>query len=241
MIEFAEHAVMLQGDAEGGYAIRVNFPIPGTYTLHHGGRQIQVRIISGYPSAYDVNIAVTGGGELPLQLRKPGYAVDDGAGLRRSVSPTRPDTVTYQACYHIGHYAEERGDGWVVKYGPLMLAPMLYGITDDPTQTGQGTTIPEGYIATALRPGKYTILEPAERDAYGFWQVAAGEDLPMWLAFDDGPGSHTGTDLRGPANITLIDGGGVQRRLCFQPMCYATSNLTLHEMAMSFGLMRHEG
>lgn len=239
MVEFAEHAVVLHRDDEGKETIRVNYPIPGSYRINNHGKEITVRIISEYPATYDVNIRVIGGGDIPLTLRKPYYTADVSDAFHCTDIPNIPDGKAYNASYPIGHYAEERDGGWVVKYGPLMLAPLLHRWNNN-GETGKGTGIPEGYISESMGSRSFFIVEPKEKDEYGFWKVACGNNLPTWIAFDDGAGSPTGTMQRAPANITVWDAAKGERTLCFHPLCYQTSNLTLRDVVMSFGFMRHK-
>ena len=119
-----------------------------------------------------------------------------------------------------------------------MLAPLLYA-WEDTGHTGQGTGIPEGYVSESMGSGDFYIMEPKEKDEYGFWKVACGiNDLPYWKTFDDGAGSHTGTMHRAPANIDIWNSNRGISKICFHPLSYQTSNLTLRDIKMTFGFLR---
>lgn len=240
MCEYARHAVQLEKD-ENGARIRVNYPVPGNYTLNLDGKTISVRIISEYPAKYNANVTVIGAGDMPVIIRKPYYT--GKAVQTEHKMASEPDGRTVTVDMPIGHYAEKRKDGWCVKYGPLLLAPMVGDWNDDADEDYKNveTGAPAGYIAETIKGSSFSILEPDEKDENGFWQgVEAGSDIPEWMYFDDGIGSHTGTMMKAPANVTLLDAAGGKMKVCFHPVCYATSNLTLHNMPLCFGIVRRQ-
>ena len=237
MIEFAENAVVLIEDENGGARIHVNYPVPGNYQLNYNGKDITVKIISEYPATYDVNIRVFGGGDLPLTIRKPKYTADVDRPITCNAIPGVPGGKAYNVSYPIGHYFEELDDGWVLKYGPLLLAPLIYGWDED-GHTGKGTGIPEGYLSESMGGGSFYIMEPEEKDEYGFWKLACGTNLPAWHAFDDGAGSRTGTMYRAPAIVNIWNERWDKTPIYFHPISYQTCNLTFRDIKMCFGYLR---
>lgn len=222
MCEFARHAVQL---VDG--VIRVNFPVPGVYRLKSGAEEIVVELASEYPARYVATAKVVGAKGLKLVYRVPSYVKNAKTSERDGVWTLAGD---------IGHYAERREEGWTVKYGPLMLAPMIYSWKD---LGAVSSDIPKGYVPQQIDSRRLSVVEPAEKDANGFWKVKGGSDcLPEWPAYDDGRLSRTGTRFLAPAWFETVDGAGVRRSLYFHPMCYQTSNLTLRYVPMTFGLVR---
>lgn len=234
LCEYAEHAVALIGDE-----IRILYPVPGVYRLNDAdGRQITVTLNSEYPALYRISLTVDGAKDKKVSFRTPYYVKNVRVTEHRAVAA--PDRRTFLLEGDIGHYVEQRDGGYVVKYGGLMLAPMIYswGETEGPSFDEAEANVPAGYIHERIAGCDLSILEE-EHDENGFLKIAAGYDLPEWLAFDDGVGSRTGTFNRAAANVTLIGKDGTRHRVCFHPMCYATSNLTLCHTPMKFGyLMR---
>ena len=237
MCAFAENAVQLVDDH-----IEVLFPIPGEYTIHWHGKTLTLTIASTYPAEYSVLATLVGDTAIPMTFRQPYYAKNMRVTEHRMAS--EPDGRSFTVTADIGHYAEKRREGYVMKYGPLLLAPMLYDFEAVGNQYEvTENSVPEGYIREQIDGDALCIVAPedAERDENGFWRVACGDDLPLWLAFDDGPGSHTGTMNLATANITVLKGNGEETRLCFHPFCYATSNLTLYNVPLSFGMVHKRG
>ncbi len=225
LCEYAEHAVQLTEDG-----IRINYPVPGVYRLKNGTHDITVKLTSSYPATYDVLAQVTGDDTIPVTFRIPYYLKNaDVTSVQTSKGRT------FRLCGDIGHYYEQRDGGTVVKYGPLMLAPMIYSDIER-NLFGVADAVPEGYVRDSVSDlEKPTIIREKE-DENGFVSVAAGEDLPVWMVYDDGVGSPTGTGKRAPANIRIRFGDGTEKTLCFHPLCYATSNLTLTTFPMIFNV-----
>ena len=243
MIEFAQHAVQLVTDESGSSKIRINYPIPGTYTLFDGKSDIRVRIISEYPAMYNANVTVTCAYDIPLEFRIPYYTIKEKCSFSEHVQANVPCTRSYSVNMPIGHYPEFRDGGWTVKYGPLLLAPMLCGWNESDMEKYKENeiNIPAGYLRDNMKGTKFFINEPEEKDENGFWMVATGLDIPEWPAFDDGVGSHTGTMMKAPANITVRTLDNIAGVACFHPLCYSVSNLTLNNVPMNFGIIRTEG
>jgi hypothetical protein len=221
MCEFARHAVQL---VDG--VIRINFLVPGIYRLDEGKDAMTVDLDSSYPARYEATVKTVGAGGREVVFRVPGY-------VKNAKTSREGDVWTLQG--DIGHHAEKRRGGWTVKYGPLMLAPMIYywknvgKVSED---------VPKGYVPESIEPEGFAVVEPKEKDGNGFWKVRGGPaDLPEWPAYDDGRNSRTGTGFLAPAWLETVDGAGVRRELYFQPMSYQTSNLTLRYVPMVFGLI----
>ncbi len=220
--EFAEHAVQLI-DGE----IRINFPVPGIYRLKDKEHDIKLTLTSAYPADYDIFVHIEGDDNIPVSFRTPYYVKNT---VVNSFVTTRGRSVTFRGA--VGHYFEQRDGGYVVKYGPLMFAPMIYNLGDQPWEPGD--LVPEGYIRDSIGEDYAIVRQPVDEN--GFVDIAAGLDLPVWMVYDDGVGSRTGTGNRAAANVRLRAPDGKETTLCFHPMCYSTSNLTLNSFPMMFGL-----
>lgn len=220
LCEVARHAVQL---VDG--VVRVNYLVPGTYRLNAGGKAIVVELASDYPSGFSATAKVAGADRLVFRI--PPYV--------KNAKTVRTGDV-WCLSGDIGHYVEKRDGGWTLKYGPLMLAPMIYSWNDLGVVSDD---IPKGYVPQKVDGSGLSLVEPKEKDVNGFWKVAAGPDrLPVWPAYDDGRISRTGTNFRAPAIVNTIDGSGVRRELFFHPMCYQMSNLTMRYVPMTFGLRK---
>lgn len=229
LCDTARHAVQL---IDG--AIRVNFFVPGTYTLVRDGRELKVEITTDYPAAFTANVRVIGDEDVKVSFRIP-PCVKDAKVVERKMT-SLPNARSFNLTGAMGHYAEKRDGAWVMKYGPLMLAPMSYSWE----QHGDaGQDAPEGYVPETVDDHELSLLEPKELDAHGFWKVKTGLDVvPTWPGFDDGAGSRTGTYFKAPAKITVCDKSGKTRELYMQPLCYSTSAISLRYVPITFGLMR---
>ncbi len=222
LCEFAEHAVQLI-DGE----IRINYPVPGVYTLKDKQHDIKLTLTSAYPADYDVFVKVEGDDDLPVTFRTPYYVKN---ATVKSLATVFGKSVTFHG--DVGHYYELRDGGYVVKYGPLMLAPMIYNLGD--AQWTPGNMVPEGYIRESIGKNYAIVCQTANEN--GFVDIAAGLDLPVWMVYDDGIGSRTGTGNRAAANVRMRAPNGEETILCFHPLCYSTSNLTLNNFPMMFAI-----
>lgn len=231
LCEFARHAVALDREKK---KITVYFPIPGVYTLNDGGRVITVKLTSLYPADYNIHAEIIGGDGYDFSFRKP-YYIRGAKITGHSFGNVRSVNLDCR----IGHYSEKRDGGYVMKYGPLMLAPLIYEWKEDESAKFDEGGVPDGYIPQSIGRGRCAII-PGERDGDGFYNVAAGLNLPEWPAFDDGVGSRTGTLNRAAANVRVRDESGRERVLCFHPMAYQTSNLTLCDVQTVFGLIEND-
>ncbi len=225
LCEFARHAVQL---VDG--KIKVNYLIPGEFTLNKDGRTIKVTVTTLFPEKFDAVIHVEGAGDTELIVRIP-YYVRHGSVTKRNASD---GSTYYSVSGRMGHYIEKREDGYSFKYGPLLLASMLANWLQTPPKAVEDTTnAPEGYIRESVDGSKaWAILDKPDED--GFFDIAANGKNPVWLCFDDGNGSHFGTHNTAPAYITLHLGDGKTKKLFLQPMMYQTSALILNNVATVF-------
>lgn len=225
MCEFARHAVQL---VDGN--IKVNYLIPGTFTLKANGHDIRVTITTLFPEKFDAVIRVEGASDLDLTVRIP-YYVKHGNVTKRNATD---GSVYYNVSGRLGHYVEPREDGYSFKYGPLLLASMLANWLQTPPKVDIDTSnAPEGYIREAVVANKsYAILDKPDED--GFFDICAKGHNPTWLCFDDGNGSHFGTHNVAPAYIELLLADGKKEKLFLQPMMYQTSALILNNVATVF-------
>ncbi len=241
IVHFARHAVELINGK-----IVIHYPVPGVYTLNRNGKEIRVTIVSEYPSLYEAAVTVEGGSDIPVSFRSPSYTKN--MKVTSKVSADTPDKVFYCMTSDIGHYAEKRNDGYILKYGPLLLAPMHYDNLGEMINSGKeredtiNAGVPEGYIKESFAGTHFTLIAPSKEktDKNGFWQIPGLDVRPEWTYFDDGAGSYTGTFNRAYAAIDVRNENGETMNMCFTPICYATSCLMLNPVPICFDLIIEE-
>lgn len=207
--------------------IKVNFFIPGEYTLPSENGNITVTITTGFPTKAETIIKVSGTKD-DADVRIPDYIKD--------VSVRRVETDFGYTLYidgKMGHYTEKRGDGYIMKYGPLVLAPMIY--TWDMCNTdADKTTIPDGYVRENM-PGYGCTLDPGKADENGFYSLDH-EPIPVWLVFEEGEMADIAGGEIAAVNVPVCFDDGTSHSLYFQPLCSATTNLTLMDIPVVFDL-----
>jgi hypothetical protein len=234
LVEYARHAVTLREKT-----IQVNLLVPGTYILElPGGREAEIRIATEYPARAEASISATGVPEdMSLRLRVPSCV------RQAEVAETRDkDSVKLTLSGRLGHHVVPCHGGVTLKYGPLVVAPMIYSWQEEGNQCYAAAAsedhVPEGYIA-ALMPTGLPVLELPPPDANGLLTLS---DLPrpVWMYFDEGPTSRCGVD-GSAANVSVKFPDGTQKDLRFTPLCYATSCLSLFDTPIVFGGPEHAG
>lgn len=220
LAEVARHAVTVRNGR-----LKVNFLIPGAYTIPSPNRNIRVSISTAYPTAATTRIRVEGPIEA-ADVRTP-------AGVR-GMTIQRVDTPLGFDLYvdgHMGYYTEAEGDGYLLKYGPMALAPISYMWNMTVTTPETGTTIPVGYTGESLS-GDGIALDLGTPDADGFYTLSK-EPALVWLNFEEGPTARLpGGEVAAHVPMRMADGS--TRTLYLQPLCIATSNLTINDVPIVF-------
>ena len=225
MIEFARHALQFM---EG--KIRVNFLVPGVYTLNNNGKMIKATVSTNFPEDFDAQVLIEGADDVEVEFRIPYYVKNAKTHSRTNASGGVYHTVRGD----IGFYTEQREDGYSLKYGPLLLSPMTTDWQSIPVKLSENEkNVPDGYIKESN--SDECLLMLGKPDKNGFYDLCAKDNLPVWTYYDDGAGSHTGTHGKGLALVNCKFKNGV-KKLYFQPLCYATSNLTINNVRLVFDL-----
>lgn len=222
--EIARHVATVRGGK-----VKVNFLIPGEYTLPGENGNITVTITTKLPTKAATVIKVVGT-KNDVDIRIPDYI--------KEVSVRRVETDFGYTLYldgKLGHYAEKRGDGYVMKYGPLVLAPMIY-TWDMCVNDAEKTSIPEGYTHENM-PGYGCMLDIGEADENGFYHFEH-DPIPAWIVFEEGEMADIAGGEAAAAHIPVCFDDGEKNVLYFQPLCSATTNLTLMDIPVVFDLKK---
>lgn len=220
--EIARHVVTVRKGS-----LKLNFLIPGEFTVPGENGSITVTVTTQLPVRAKSIIKVKGTKE-DIDLRIPDYI--------KEVSVRRVETDFGYILYvdgEMGHYAEKRGDGYVLKYGPLILAPMIYSWSDH-SICMEDTTIPKGYAHDSLTGQKF-VLNLGETDTKGFYQLPH-DPQPVWIGFEEGEMSDINGGEAAAVNVPVCFADGTKKELYFQPLCSATSTLMLLDVPIVFDL-----
>ena len=224
MSEYARHAITFR---EG--AVRVNFLVPGQFTLPlPGGPSVKVKIITTYPARAEATIEADGlPADVPLRLRVPGCV------RKPEVSETRLDQkVRLVFRGKLGHRIEECRPGVLLTFGPLVLVPSIYSWDSRARAEAADANVPRGYVPESIPAGIPSLKIGGQIDGEGFVSLPAGP-LPEWSYFEEGPQARTWVE-GSAVTVPLKFPDGQQRSLRFSPMCYNTSNLTVCETPVVF-------
>jgi hypothetical protein len=223
LVEYARHAVTMRDNT-----IQVNFLVPGHYRVAvPGGREAEVRITTAYPASPEATISATGVPEgVALRLRVPGCV------KQPAVTETRDhDRVQITLAGRLGHHVESCHGGIMLKYGPLVLAPAIYGNVGY-AATASESHAPKGYIPETMPQGQPVLQLPAP-DVDGLLSLS-DQPWPDWMYFDEGSTSRCGVE-GSAANVDVKFAAGESKTLRFTPMCYNTSCLSLFDTTFVFG------
>ena len=221
MADLARHVVTRRGKT-----VSVNLLIPGRFTVPvQGAPDVGVRIATCYPETAEAVIDVD---HLPpgveVSVRVP--ACVRGADVQRR---QQGDRLQIAVRGRVGYHLDEAGDRVVLKYGPLVMAPMACHWKVAPGESDEA--IPAGYCPPSLPPGLPALLAgPADAD--GFIKLEY-EPFPDWSYFDEGPNARCGVG-HVSANVPVRFPGGAEKTLRFWPLCYFTSDLTVCETPILF-------
>jgi hypothetical protein len=217
--ELARHAVTCRQGT-----LKLNFLLSGRYTLQTERGPVTVTVTTRYPTKVETVVKVEGTKQ-ELSLRVP-PCIRDFRVVRR-------ETLTgYELRLdgRLGHTVEQQGDRCVVQYGPLILAPLSYRCETLPTFNAD-TTVPDGYTHEGIAGG--VRIDPGTPDANGFYPLSHGP-LPKWSIYEEGEMAWIGGGEVASAYVPVVFPDGTTKELYFQPLCSATSNLTLHDVLTDF-------
>jgi len=223
MAEVARHTVTLRNGKPC-----LNFFIPGKYTLKtENCGEITVTVTTSYPTKARTIVKVVGTKE-DIDIRIPTFI--KGLEVRRE-----EDDLGYTVYIdgRLGHYTEVRKKRRIVKYGPLVIAPMVYYWNMDELNAVKND-VPEGYQHENVG-AKKCLLDLPEPDADGFYNFSKNP-MPEWIVFEEGEMAGIGGGEVAAVNVPVVLPHGEKSELYFQPLCSATSNLTLMDIISDFDL-----
>jgi hypothetical protein len=212
-IEFADHAVTFRDNT-----VRVNLLVPGMYRFNLDGRAVSVEITTSYPEKAQALVCCSG---LPegtgVKVRLPPW-VRNGA-VREEFLPGNRRRYTLSG--DMGYYIEAVQEGVVLKYGPLVMAPLSYNSESLPDEDLVNAA-PEGYIPEVM-PTDIPSLVPAKtKDAAGFLEYEH-EPVPVWGRLEEGPPSRIAYGGFLPVNVPLYYPDGKIHTCRFYPELLSTT------------------
>jgi len=208
--------------------LKLNFLIPGEYTVPSENGEIKVTVTTLYPSSAYTKIKVEGTKD-DIAIRIPDFI--KGHTVNRYETNFGYELILDG---RMGHYITPGEDGYVVKYGPLVLAPMLVNWGMTTAKLSKDASIPEGYIRETYRTDD-CVISLGTPDADGFYTLSK-EPLPLWPIFEMGsmaglPGAEVCA-----AYVPMKFSSGAVKDLFFMPMCVTTSNLILNNVPYIFDI-----
>ena len=223
LTEVARHAVTFDG-----LTLRVNFLLPGRYTIPlSGAPDIEVIIATSYPSRADTVVTVRNlPGDAEAALRIPPSIVDPA--LARTVGR---DGLRLHLTGKIGHWVEEVPDGALLRYGPLVLAPSIYYWNTEHEEVD--SSVPDGYVPRSQPPGLPHLCVADLIDGDTGLITFEPQPLPDWSYFDEGPGARCAVEGASTMVPVRFD-GGEERTLRFTPLCANMSTLVYLDTPILF-------
>lgn len=222
LAEVARHTVTIKNGR-----LKLNFFNPGRYNLQTPNGEITVTVTTKFPTKADTVIKVSGTKD-DIDIRIPYYIKDYNC--------RRIETALGYELYingKIGHYTEKRGEGNVLKYGPLILAPMIYSWETAQSDMNK-TSVPEGYVHESLSGDKcFLILDKS--DYNGFLSLEH-DPLPAWSVFEEGEMAGISGGEAASAHVSVEFSNGEIKDMFFQPLCSSTTNLTLMDIPICFDI-----
>ncbi len=218
--EVARHVVTMRNGR-----LKLNFFIPGRYTLPTPEGEVTVTVTTRYPAGAETIVKVTGT-KAEIDVRVPDFI--KGYTCRRVETP-----LGYELHLNgrMGHYTETFDRGTVVKYGPMVIAPMIYFWNTYENNT-ESTTVPTGYAhENALSQNLKLALGKPDGD--GFYHLEH-KPFPAWSVFEEGEMAGVSGGEVATAHVPVLLPDGTKGELFMQPLCSATSNLTLMDIVVDF-------
>lgn len=215
LVEVAKHAVTVRDGI-----IHVNFLIPGKYSFPDG---TEVSISTSYPASAKSIINVTGTKE-DLKIRIP-------VGIKNFESNRIETDFGYELHINgiMGHYIQETPSGTLIKYGPMVIAPMT--VLWDKKSFESSTTIPKGY--THQKYSSAFAIKLGTPDENGFYHLR-NTPKPEWCVFEEGEMAGISGGEAAAAYVPMEFEDGRVEEIYFHPLCSATSNLTLLDTPVAF-------
>ena len=118
----------------------------------------------------------------------------------------------------MGYQLEEVRNGIVLRYGPLVMAPLRY--SQNVKVTNKDNDFLQGYVFERINKGRATIVPP-EKDADGFY-LFPKEPKPIWKNYEEGTLSRLAFDNLS-INVKLAYSDGTSQEQRFWPECYSTT------------------
>ncbi len=222
MTEYARHAVTLRGKT-----VHVNLLVPGVFSIKRcDGAPIEVTIGTNYPSSAGAIIRVT---NLPqgcqVKVRTPSCIKN------AAIEEVKSDAaLEIRLTGQIGHTIEPYQDKVLLKYGPVILVPLV-NYWNTQRWSNDKTNAPPGYIPTVLPAGLPRIEAPSLKTD-GFYNFSS-EPWPDWSYFETGPDAELSVE-GASCHVDLVFDDGQKHKLWFSPMCHLTSNLSYYETPIMF-------
>ena len=133
---------------------------------------------------------------------------------------------------NMGYYIEEVKEGVMLKYGPLILAPLRYVSNGDNYIDYSNTTVPEGYVPPMMPKGYPAIVPPEKKDSAGFL-VFNQEPWPVWQCYEEGVLSPLAYGELS-VNVPLYFPDGQIRNSRFYPMLNSTTSIVSFDLPFIF-------
>ena len=227
MTELARHVVTMRDNK-----LNINFLFPGEYSLAYEKNVIKVRIDGQYPSGVASQIHIVG---LPpsvvADVDLPGFIKHGTVGQKRSGLNTDINVQGF-----IGHTIESQGEGYLLKYGPAILAPMIYYWQDSNRCeiVNDSSSVPSGYIPASLPAGRPSLLLPG-KDSNGLLDFTNYKPSPKpeWTFFEEGQLAKTAIP-NATVTIWCRFRNGQEFPLQFNALCQNTSNMTYYDAPIKF-------
>lgn len=212
MIGFADHAVTLRGDE-----LRINLLVPGRYQVPYKGAQIEVEISTRYPEKADTTVTISGApAEMKTRIRVPSCI----KGAETQVTALPGGKRRHVLSGRMGYQLEEARNGVVLRYGPLVMAPLRYA--QNVKLTNKDNDFLQGYVFERIDKGRATIVLPA-KDADGFY-LFPKEPRLVWKNYEEGTASRLAFDNLS-VNVKLAYPDGTSQDQRFWPECYSTTSM----------------
>ena len=216
IVEYAGHSVTIVEKK-----IHVNLFVPGKYIFDRNDSRITVEVVSAYPEKADAVVMVDGmPQDMEVEIRIPSFvrnatvSCDELPGNRRR----------YVFTGDLGYYIEDLDDGQVLKYGPLIMAPLRY-VSDEKQSYLKYSkdSVPEGYIPPIMPKDYPSIVPSPTKDKAGFL-LYDKEPWPIWQCFEEGVLSPLAYGELS-VNVPLFYPDGGVRLVRFYPELNSTTTL----------------
>lgn len=222
MTEYGRHAVTRRGET-----VWVNLLTPGRFALPgDDGREIVVTVSTSFPAGGEATITASGLAEgMALKVRVPETIWDARVEEQRSAGE-----LTVRIAGRVGHWLQEYQDKVVLRYGPVVLAPMTYYWNVEGKTLEEGSTVPAEYVPASLPKGLPRL--EVEADAAGRVAVS-GDPVPDWSFWELGPTAPLSVE-GASANVPVEFPDGTKQTLWFSPLCHATSSISYADVPILF-------